>query len=83
MSKSPMARLLDGVDWKCTVCGQSNCDCWVKLRCLTCGHFTSFIRDEITPDLAVEQVSAQCPKCSGEGFDSSSQYLDANGKDVT
>lgn len=30
---SPIDRLLDGVDWRCTICGERpGCDCWERRK---------------------------------------------------
>ena len=67
---------------KCTKCGASygGCDCWVKLKCPTCGKTRMVERDNTDPPNTAE-VHCTCDECDKGDF-AEVLYFDRNGEQI-
>jgi hypothetical protein len=76
---------MDGIDWKCGVCGTSNkigCDCFVKLRCPHCRR-EKMVRREDHDLPGTARIETQCDKCGNGGDRPEVLYFDAAGKQLS
>lgn len=83
MTRSPIETLIDRVDLLCARCGVSlsiGCQCWLILRCPTCGTEKQTEREWFDPPAAVVMV-ALCNPCRTAEWEP--RWLDKEGREVT